>query len=108
MTELRITIKLSKMRFSHVESHEVDISDISDSKVTERLNGEVRDREKVVRGLKNIDINVLPGYQPYHNFIRPREGIGNMTPAEKCSINIEGENKWVTLIQNAKKNERNG
>ena len=68
----------------------------------ERLNGEVRDREKVMRGLKKIDTSVLPGYQIYHNYVRPHEGIGNVTPAEKCGIKIEGDNKWVTLIQNAK------
>jgi putative transposase len=69
----------------------------------ERLNGEVRDREKVMRGLKNVNSQILTGYQLYHNFIRPHEGIGNATPAEKCGIKIEGDNKWVTLIQNAKK-----
>jgi putative transposase len=68
-----------------------------------RLNGEVRDREKVMRGLKKMNTSVLPGYQMYHNYFRPHEGIGNITPAEKCGIKIEGENKWVTLIQNAKK-----
>jgi len=68
----------------------------------ERFNGEVRDREKVMRGLKNsTDSKVLDGYQIYHNYIRPHEGIGNMTPAEKCGITVEGENKWKTLIQNA-------
>jgi len=25
------------------------------------------------------------------------------TPAEKCGIEIEGNNKWLTLIQNASK-----
>jgi len=25
------------------------------------------------------------------------------TPAEKCGIEIEGDNKWITIIQNAKK-----
>jgi transposase-like protein len=35
----------------------------------ERLNGEVRDREKVMRGLKKIDTSVLPGYQKYHNYL---------------------------------------
>jgi putative transposase len=64
----------------------------------ERLNGEVRDREKVMRGLKNVDTNVLPGYQIYHNYIRPHEGIENLTRTEKCGIKIRGENKWVTLI----------
>lgn len=68
----------------------------------ERFNGEVRDREKVMRGLKNSsDSKVLDGYQIYHNYIRPHEGIANMTPAEKCGIKIEGDNKWMTLIQNA-------
>ena len=72
----------------------------------ERLNGEVRDREKVMRGLKKIDTTALPGYQIYHNFVRPHEGIGNLTPAEKCGIKIEGENKWVTLIENASKSSK--
>lgn len=68
----------------------------------ERFNGEVRDREKVMRGLKNSnDSKILDGYQIYHNYIRPHEGIANMTPADKCGITIEGENKWKTLIQNA-------
>ncbi len=67
----------------------------------ERFNGEVRDREKVTRGLKKSDTKMLDGYQIYHNFIRPYEGIGNLTPAEMCGIKVEGENKWKTLIENA-------
>jgi putative transposase len=68
----------------------------------ERFNGEVRDREKVMRGLKkSSDTKILDGYQIYHNYIRPHAGIGNVTPAEKCGIKVEGENKWKTLIQNA-------
>jgi putative transposase len=67
----------------------------------ERMNGEVRDREKVMRGLKKIDTIVLPGYQLYHNYIRPHEGLDGKTPAEKCGIKIEGDNKWKTLIENA-------
>jgi len=71
----------------------------------ERLNGEVRDREKVMRGLKKVDTAVLTGYQLYHNFVRPHEGIGNVTPAEKCGIKVEGDSKWVTLIENASKSK---
>jgi len=59
-------------------------------------------REKVMRSLKKI-IPILPGYQIYHNFIRENQGIANLTPAEKCGIRIEGENKWMTLIQNTMK-----
>lgn len=72
----------------------------------ERMNGEVRDREKTMRGLKNVNTSVLPGYQMYHNYFRPHEGINNVTPAEKCGIRIEGDNKWVTVIQNAKRDEK--
>ncbi|MGH9979030.1 MAG: hypothetical protein ACRD8Z_24845 [Nitrososphaeraceae archaeon] len=58
-----------------------------------------------MRGLKIADTSVLPGYQIYHNFIRPHDGIGNLTPAEMCGIKIQGDNKWVTLIENASKSE---
>lgn len=36
-----------------------------------RMNGEVRDREKVMRGLKRIDTLILKGVQIYHNYIKP-------------------------------------
>jgi putative transposase len=62
---------------------------------------EVRDREKVMRGLKKTDTPVLAGYQIYHNYFRPHEALKGKTPAEKCGIMIEGENKWKTMIQNA-------
>jgi putative transposase len=67
----------------------------------ERINGEVRDREKTMRGLKINKTPVLQGYQIYHNFIRPHMALDGKTPAEACGITIEGENKWITLIQNA-------
>jgi putative transposase len=67
----------------------------------ERLNGEVRDREKVMRGLKKVNTPILTGYQIYHNYLRPHEGLSGKTPAEKCGIIIEGDNKWKTLIENA-------
>ncbi len=67
----------------------------------ERMNGEVRDREKVMRGLKKPDTPILPGYQIYHNYLRPHEALDGKTPAEACGIRVEGENKWLTLIQNA-------
>jgi len=67
----------------------------------ERSNGEVRDREKVMRGLKKDDTPILPGYQIFHNFMRPHQSLKGKTPAEACGIEVIGENKWITLIQNA-------
>jgi transposase-like protein len=70
----------------------------------ERLNGEIRDREKTMRGLKKKRTVILQGYQLYHNFIREHDALGK-TPAEACGIKVEGENKWFTLIQNASKKQ---
>ena len=67
----------------------------------ERMNGEVRDREKVMRGSKSMDTPILNGVQIYHNFIRPHEGLNEDTPADRAGIRVRGENKWITLIQNA-------
>lgn len=69
----------------------------------ERMNGEIRDREKTMRGLKKKRTPILQGYQLYHNYIRPHEALNGKTPANMCGIDIKGENKWVTLIQNASK-----
>jgi transposase-like protein len=67
----------------------------------ERFNGEIRDREKVMRGLKIKDTPILKGYQLFHNYIRPHEALQGKTPSEACGITINGKNKWITLIQNA-------
>jgi putative transposase len=69
----------------------------------ERFNGEVIDREKTMRGLKKVDTPILTGYQIYHNYMRPHEGLKGKTPAEVCGINIQGQNKWKTIIENASK-----
>jgi len=67
----------------------------------ERTNGEIRDRERVMRGLEKKDTPILTGYQLFHNYIRPHMALNGKTPADLCGIQVEGENKWLTLIQNA-------
>ncbi|MGP8127491.1 MAG: hypothetical protein ACLP9D_06775 [Candidatus Bathyarchaeia archaeon] len=69
----------------------------------ERFNGELHDREKVTRNLKKADTPILSGMQIYHNYIRPHMALDGRTPAEAAGIRVEGENKWLTLIQNAKR-----
>jgi hypothetical protein len=41
----------------------------------ERFNGEVRNREKTMRGLKKADTPILSGYQIFHNYVRPHKGL---------------------------------
>ncbi len=69
----------------------------------ERLNGEIRDREQNFRGLKSADSPILAGYRLFHNYIRPHEALDGRTPAEACGIAVEGENRWLTIIQQASK-----
>ncbi|HXT84935.1 MAG TPA: integrase core domain-containing protein [Verrucomicrobiae bacterium] len=64
----------------------------------ERMNGEVRDREKTMKGLKKMDTPILKGYKIFHNYVRPHQALNGRTPAEICGIIIEGENKWLILI----------
>lgn len=73
----------------------------------ERMNGELRDREKVVRGVKREDSPLLTGLQIYHNYVRPHMGLKGKTPAEAAGITVEGNDKWLTLIQNARRQNDN-
>ena len=76
----------------------------------ERMNGELRDREKVMRALERPDTPILNRHQIFHNYVRPHMALNGKTPAEVAGIKVEGENKWLTLIQNATqraKKERN-
>jgi transposase-like protein len=50
----------------------------------ERMNGEIRDREKTMRSLKKVDTPILKGMQIYHNYMREHTGLHEKkTPAEK-------------------------
>ena len=67
----------------------------------ERFNGEIRDREKVMRSLKKQDTPILVGAQIFHNYVRPHMALNGQTPADKAGIQVKGKDKWLTLIQNA-------
>ena len=69
--------------------------------VVERLNGTMRDREKVMRGMQTKETaqKIIEAMRLHYNYIREHSALGK-TPAESCGIRIEGENKLLTLIQN--------
>ncbi|MGB8780366.1 MAG: hypothetical protein WCD81_06925 [Candidatus Bathyarchaeia archaeon] len=90
-------------RTEHINAIELR-GDMNNNKM-ERMNGEVRDREKILRGIEKDDSTMLSGYQLYHNFIRPHMALDGKTLAEMYGLKVEGENKWKTLIENASKNE---
>jgi putative transposase len=94
------TLKRESIHIQHIRLQ----GDYNNNKM-ERLNGEIRDREKTMRGLKKVDTPVLTGYRIFHNYFREHEGLNGITPAEASGIKIEGENKWITVIQNASNNK---
>lgn len=66
----------------------------------ERMNGTVRERNKVMRGLKNEVTPIAKGFQIYYNFIKPHQSLNGETPAQKAGIGIGSEeNKWLQLIK---------
>jgi transposase-like protein len=90
---------IRKPRTQHIRDIRVS-GEVHNNKM-ERMNGEIRDREKTMRGLKRIDTSILNGYQIYHNYIREHQALNNETPASRCGIEIEGNDKWKTLIENS-------
>jgi G3E family GTPase len=70
----------------------------------ERLNGTIRDREIVMRGMDNAEAaqELMDAMRIHYNFIRPNQAIGGQTPAEAAGINLNlGENKVERLMRQA-------
>ncbi len=82
---------------------EIRMNGVVHNNKMERFNGEIRDRERVMRTLEIPDTPILTGMRIYHNFVRPHMALKGKTPAEKAGIEVKGQDKWLTLIQNAKK-----
>jgi putative transposase len=69
--------------------------------VVERLNGTMRDREKIMRGMQTKETaqKIIEAMRIHYNYLREHSTSGK-TPAESCGIKIKGEDKMLTLIQN--------
>ena len=74
---------------------------VCNTNTQERLNGEFADRFRSARGINKEDSPIFRITIIHHNFIKPHGGIGGRTPAEAAGIEIRGQDKWLTLIQNA-------
>ena len=68
----------------------------------ERLNGTVRDREIVMRGMdkQKTAQDLVDAMRIHYNFIRPHMALENKTPAEEAGIKLPlGENKVESLMR---------
>jgi transposase-like protein len=91
------TMKL-ETRTEHIQ--EIRMAGKVHNNKMERFNGQVRDRERVMRTLEKPDTPILTGMRIYHNYIRPHKGLHYKTPAEAAGIEVKGKDKWLTIIQN--------
>lgn len=66
--------------------------------------GEIRVQDWCIRTLEKAGTPFLTGMQIFHNYVRPHDAVNGKTAAEVSGIKVEGDNRWLTLIQNASKN----
>ena len=106
--ELSTFIQLSRRRekkalaIQHV-THVPMSGNVNNNRM-ERFN-ELRDQEKIVRDVKKQDNPLPTGYRIYHNYVRPHMALSGKTPSELAKIEVRGQDKWLTLIQNASRNK---
>jgi transposase-like protein len=62
--------------------------------VIERFHGTLKDRTKVMRGLKNIETahDFTQGWLVHYNYLRPHEALDDKTPAKVAKINYPYKN----------------
>ena len=95
-------MKITKDNFPKSEHERYDGFEARiNNNLVERLNGTIKDRTKVMRGMGSLKTaqNILNGFRIYYNFIKKHEKLG-ITPAEACGINLQlGQNKWLGLLK---------
>jgi transposase-like protein len=95
----------SRVYFSRFKANQVEwvrrvgIRARETNNIVERLHQTLKERTKVMRGLKHDETasTLLDGYVAYYNFCRRHQSIGK-TPAEAAGLNVRG---WKELIEKA-------
>ena len=66
----------------------------------ERFQGTLKDRTKIVRGLKKPETarKFLEGWLINYNYFRPHISLGGRTPAEKAGVKLE-TNDWLDVVR---------
>ena len=84
----------------HLQSSPFAKSD--DTQRIERFHGTLKERTKVMRGLKNIEsaIEFTDGFIVYYNYLKPHEALNGKTPAEETNINYPLKS-WVDITRMA-------
>ncbi len=98
---------LKNPRTKHVKLK--NIREGTNNNIVERVNGTVRERLKVMRGLDHDASaeKMLEANRIYYNYLRPHQALGGKTPAEKAGIDLKLKgNKWEELIKRGKRSQK--
>jgi len=70
--------------------------------IIERYHGTVRERDKVIRALDNIDTakEMMEYWRICYNYIRPHSALNGFTPAQMARIGVGYKrNRWMGLLR---------
>jgi len=75
----------------------------NNTQLIERFHSTLKQRTKVMRGLKNIQsaIDFMDGFFVHYNYLRPHTFLGDKTPAEVAGIDYPYQN-WADIIRKHK------
>jgi putative transposase len=95
-----------EMAFGADSKHIVTIpfnNEGENTELIERWHGTLKDRTKVMRGLKNTDTanQFIDGFIVYYNFLRPHETLDGKTPAEYAKVTYPLKS-WTDITRMAK------
>lgn len=81
----------------HIRSKPFTI--VNNTNLIERFHGTLKDRTKVMRGLKDIKSArpITEGWLLHYNFLRPHEALKGKTPAEVAGVNYPYRN-WQKIV----------
>lgn len=84
-----------KVKFTSIKGHRKEVN----NNAIENLHSHQKEFQKVRRGITEVQ-NYQDGFKVFHNFVR--KGVKDkLTPAERCGIEIQGQNRWYPLLVNS-------
>jgi putative transposase len=85
-----------------------NIRDRSNNNMVERLHGTIRQRNKVMRGLDDVETaqTMMDGMRIYYNFLRPHTALNGKTPSEVSQVAEPNNRTWKNLIRASARHRR--
>jgi transposase-like protein len=80
----------------HIQSRPFAVE--NNTQKIERFHGTLKDRTKVMRGLKNLEsaLEFTNGWLVHYNYLRPHDALNDKTPAEVAGIDYPYKN-WADI-----------